>query len=162
GQSQRLALFGVKGRPDRTDQVAGQGAGGDRRIGQLRHPGGGEDRIVRADEAGAHRLYAVENPDEPLRRGRRDRGAGGLARLGGLLVLDRRGVRYFRRTRGVLRVSESRPASKAERRTSRDAFLLRLLMSWRRGAHHATAWRYLLNLEAYQALDHTREILVKP
>jgi hypothetical protein len=35
-------------------------------------------------------------------------------------------------------------------------------MSWLRGAHHATTWRYLLNLKAYQALDHAREIFIKP
>ena len=34
--------------------------------------------------------------------GRGDRGDDRLARIGGLLVLDRRGVRYFRRPRGVL------------------------------------------------------------
>src|SRR5215469_13369519 len=102
GQSQRLALFGVESRSDRADQIARQGIGGDRCAGQLRHARGGQDRIVRADEARAHRLHAVEDSDEPLRRGRRDCGAGGVARFGRLLVLDRRGVRYFRRPGGVL------------------------------------------------------------
>ena len=56
----------------------------------------------RADEARACRLYAVEDSDEPFCRSRRDRRSGGVARVAGLLVLDRRRVRYFRRPGGVL------------------------------------------------------------
>ena len=75
------------------------------------HAGCGEDRAVRPDEAGAYRLHAVENSDEPLRHRRRDCGHGRMARFGGVLVLDRRGVRYFRRPGGVL----SRHSGPAER-----------------------------------------------
>ena len=84
------------------DQVAGQGAGDHGRAGQLHHAGGRQDRNVRADEAGAYRLHAVENPDESLRRGRGNRRHGGVACLGGVLVFDRRGVRYFGRPGGLL------------------------------------------------------------
>ena len=102
-QSERLALFGVESGPDRADEVARQGTGDHGRAGERRHAGCGEDRAVRPDEAGAYRLHAVENSDEPLRHRRRDRGHGGVACLGGVLVLDRRGVRYFRRSGGVLK-----------------------------------------------------------
>ena len=50
-----------------------------------------------------HPVHAFEDPDEPLRQRRRDGGAGVLARLRGLLVLDRRGVRHFRRPGNLLR-----------------------------------------------------------
>ena len=43
--------------------------------GQLRHARGGRDRHLQADDAGAHRLHAVEDPDGPLRPGRGDRRA---------------------------------------------------------------------------------------
>ena len=39
-------------------------------------PAAAKTEMFGADEAGAYRLHAVENPDEPLRRGRRDRGHG--------------------------------------------------------------------------------------
>ncbi len=55
-----------------------------RRAGQLRHPGGGEDRDLRPDDRAAHRLHAVQDPDEPLRqrgRGRRRWCAGWPARI---------------------------------------------------------------------------------
>jgi 3-oxoacyl-[acyl-carrier protein] reductase len=55
----------------------------------------------------AHRLHAVQDSDGPLRRGRRDRGAGVLARERGLLVLDRRCVRHFRRKSDLLTGEES-------------------------------------------------------
>ena len=48
---------------DRADQVAGQGAGDAGRARQRGHAGGGEDRDVRDDDATAHRLHAVEDPD---------------------------------------------------------------------------------------------------
>ena len=50
----------------------------------------------------AYRLHAVENPDEPLRQCRRARGHDRVAGVGGLLVLDRRRVRYFGRAGGLL------------------------------------------------------------
>ena len=52
--------------------------------------GGGQDRDVRANDAGAHRLHAVQDPDEPFRHGR---GTGGDDRLA-----------------GVARIARSRPA----------------------------------------------------
>ena len=42
-----------------------------RHPGQRRDAGGGEDRDLRPDDAAAHRLHAVENPDGPLRAGAR-------------------------------------------------------------------------------------------
>ena len=57
-----------------------------RHRGELHHAGRGQDRDLRPDDAAAHRLHAVENPARPLRRGRGDRGAGRVLRLGGLLV----------------------------------------------------------------------------
>jgi len=44
-------------------------------------PGGGQDRDLRPDDEAAYRLHARENPDEPLRHGRRDRFARLLARF---------------------------------------------------------------------------------
>ena len=84
-------------------QVAGQGAGEGRRAGQLRDAGGGEDRDLRPDDAAAYRLHAFQDPHGPLRRSRRDRGPGVLARLRGLLVLHRRRIRHFRRQGNLLR-----------------------------------------------------------
>ena len=66
------------------------------------HAGRGADRDLRPDDAAAHRLHAVENPARPFRRGRGDRGAGRLLRLGRVLVLDRRGVRHLRRAGDLL------------------------------------------------------------
>ena len=102
GQPQRLALFGVKSGVDRLNQIARQGTGGYRSAGELRHAGGGEDRAFRADETRAHRLHAVEDSDESLCRCRRIGGDGGVARLGRVLVLDRRRLRYFGRPRSLL------------------------------------------------------------
>ena len=50
-QSERLALFGIESRPDRLDQIAGQGIGDDGRAGERHHAGGGQDRNVRPDDA---------------------------------------------------------------------------------------------------------------
>ena len=47
-------------------------------------------------------------PKGRFRAGGGTRGHGGVARLGGLRVLHRRGVRYFRRSRDVLRTWRSR------------------------------------------------------
>ncbi len=71
-------------------------------------PGGGEDRDLRPDDAAAYRLHAVEDPEGTFRAGRRTRGDGGVAGLGGLRVLDRRGVRHFRRPGDVLKWARSR------------------------------------------------------
>src|SRR5882672_8198751 len=102
-QSQCRRLFRFQGRRHLAHQVARQGARQGRRAGQLRHAGGGEDGDLRPDDEAAHRLHAVQDSDGALRRGRRDRRAGLLARERGLLVLDRRGVRYFRRKSYLLR-----------------------------------------------------------
>src|SRR5262249_55553047 len=61
-----------------------------------------QDRYLRSDDAATHRFHAVEDPEEPLRAGGGSRGHGGVAGLGGLRVLDRRGVRHLRRPRDVL------------------------------------------------------------
>ena len=102
GNPNAPAYSRVQGRRHRADQVARQGARRLRHRGQLHHAGGGQDRDLRPDDAAAHRLHAVENPARPLRRGRGDRGARRLLRLGRLLVHDRRGVRHFRRAGDLL------------------------------------------------------------
>ncbi len=86
----------------RAHQVARQGARELRHRGQLRDAGGGQDRDLRADDAGAHRFHALEDSARPLRQCRRDRLADRVLRLGRLLVHHRRGVRHFRRPRDVL------------------------------------------------------------
>ena len=110
-QPQRLALQRLEGGRDRADQVARQGARRQGNPGQLRHAGGGQDGDVRDHEPAAHRLHAVEDPDGPLPRGRRGRRDGRLARLRGLLVHDRLGVRSFRRSRDVLSTYRGESAS---------------------------------------------------
>ena len=62
----------------------------------------GRNADVRADDAGAHRLHEVEDPDEPLRHARRDRRARHVAVHRRLLVLDRRGFRSLRRPLDLL------------------------------------------------------------
>ena len=69
---------------------------------QLHHARRDPDRDAEAVDQGAHRLHGVENSDGAARARRRSRGSGVLARLGGVLVLDRRRVRHFRRPRDVL------------------------------------------------------------
>ncbi len=101
-QPQRGALFGVEGRPDRFDKVARQGTRRSRHRRQRGDPGRGQDRDLRPDDAAAHRLHAVEDSEGSFRSGTGTRGDGGVAGLGGLRVLDRRGVRYLRRPRDVL------------------------------------------------------------
>ncbi len=64
---------------------------------------GGENRDLRPADAAAHRLHAVENSEGPFRPRRRARGDGRMAGVGGLRVLDRRGVRHFRRSGDLLR-----------------------------------------------------------
>ena len=61
-----------------------------------------ETEMLRAVDQGAYRLHGVENPHGAARAGRRGCRARVLARFGGMLVLDRRGVRHFRRPRDVL------------------------------------------------------------
>ncbi len=70
---------------------------------QLHCAGRDRDRDAGAVDQGAHRLHGVENPHGAARAGRRGCRARVLARLGGMLVLDRRGVRHFRRPRDVLK-----------------------------------------------------------
>src|SRR5260221_386382 len=71
--------------------------------------GRGEARNLRPDDGGAHQLHAFENPDEPLRHGGRDRRTRMLARLRGLLVLHRRGVRYLRGKGDLLMAKKKDP-----------------------------------------------------
>ena len=78
-----------------------------------RHPrqrgdaGGGEDRDLRPADAAAHRLHAVEDSEGAFRAGRGTRGDGRLAGVGGLRVLDRRGVRHFRRPGDILGIDRA-------------------------------------------------------
>jgi NAD(P)-dependent dehydrogenase (short-subunit alcohol dehydrogenase family) len=65
-------------------------------------PAAAKDRDLRPADAAAHRLHAVEDSEGTFRPRRRTRGDGGLAGVGGLRVLDRRGVRHFRRPGDVL------------------------------------------------------------
>src|SRR5688572_20306798 len=101
-QSERGGLLRLQGRRNRAHQVPRQGARADGRARQLRHPGGGEDRDLRADDREPHRVHALEDPHGPLRRGGRDRRAGVLAGERGMQLLHRRGVRYFRRQGNLL------------------------------------------------------------
>ena len=52
----------------------------------------------------AHRFHAEQDPDRPLRHGRRDRQPDLLAGLARSLVQHRRGVRLFRGTGDLLRL----------------------------------------------------------
>ena len=79
GQSQRVGVQRVEGRGDRPHQVARQGTREDEHPRQLRDAGGGAHGDLRPDDAAAHRLHAVEDPDRTLRQRRRDRVAGVLA-----------------------------------------------------------------------------------
>jgi len=62
----------------------------------------GEDRHFRPDDGGTHQVHAFENPHEPLRDRGGDRLARVLARLRGLFVFDRRGIRHFGRAGELL------------------------------------------------------------
>ena len=105
-QPERLGLFGLEGGRRRADQIARQGARRLRHRGELHHAGRGEDRDLRPDEAGAHRLHALEDPARAFRQGRGDRGARGVVRLGRQFLHHRRGVRHFRRAGDVLSPAE--------------------------------------------------------
>src|SRR5439155_2361746 len=85
--------------------------------GQLHHAGRRQDRDLRSDDSGAHRLHAGQDPARPLRRGRGGRGARSVLRLGGLLVHHRRGVRYFGRTGDLLSEPAQLTAPGRERRS---------------------------------------------
>ncbi len=84
-------------RADRADQVARERARAEEHRRQLHHAGGGANRDLQPDEAGARGLHALEDSDGPLPRARRGRGPDLLARFRGVLVLDRRRLRYQRR-----------------------------------------------------------------
>src|SRR5260370_5205939 len=73
-----------------------------RHPGQLRDPGRGSDRDLRANDRGTDRLHAVEDPDGTLRPGRRDRRARRLARLRRMLVLDWGRIRHLQWPRDLL------------------------------------------------------------
>ena len=95
-QPQCLPLQRIQGRADRADKIPGQGIGRQGRAGELHHASRGPDRTVRADDRGADRLHAQQNPHGPLRQGGGDRRPGRVAHERGLLVLHRRGVRHHR------------------------------------------------------------------
>jgi hypothetical protein len=107
-QSERVGLFrgkacprpglaGGGGQGDRTDEIARQGACRDRDPRQLHDPGRCSERHLCPNDRGPDRPHAVEDPDGPLPARRRDRSAGRLAVFRGVLVLDRRRIRHFRR-----------------------------------------------------------------
>jgi NAD(P)-dependent dehydrogenase (short-subunit alcohol dehydrogenase family) len=102
GNPKRVALQRVEGGADRVDEVARQGTRDDRRAGQRGVARGREDGAVRHDDRGPHRLHAVEDPDGPLPRSRRGGCDGGVARVAGVFVHDRCGVRSVGRPRDVL------------------------------------------------------------
>ena len=93
----RPALVGGGGQGDRADEIARQGACRDRDPCQLRDSSSCSDRHFCPDDRGPDRPHAVEDPAGPLRARRRDRSAGRLAVFRGVLVLDRRRIRPFRR-----------------------------------------------------------------
>jgi NAD(P)-dependent dehydrogenase (short-subunit alcohol dehydrogenase family) len=55
-----------------------------------------QDRDLRSADPAAHRLHAFQNPQGAIRSGRGTGGDGGMAGIGGLRILHRRGVRHFR------------------------------------------------------------------
>ena len=59
GNPNAAAYCAAKARGDLAHQVARQGARADRRAGQLRDAGRGEDRDLRPDDARAHRSYML-------------------------------------------------------------------------------------------------------
>ena len=65
-------------------------------------PAAARTEIFSPDEAGARGLHAGEDSDGPLPRARRGRGPDLLAGVRGVLVLDRRRLRYQRRAGDVL------------------------------------------------------------
>ena len=73
-----------------------------RHRGQLHHAGGGEDRDLRPDDAGAHRLHAVEDSARPFREVDEIAALAAFCASSRLLVHDRRGVRHFRRPGDLL------------------------------------------------------------
>ena len=96
-QPQRQRLQREQGGADRPHQIARQGTRRHGDLRQLRDAGGGEDRDLRPDDAGPHRIHALQDPDGPLRQGRGNRGDGRLALHRRLLLLHRRGVRSLGR-----------------------------------------------------------------
>ena len=103
GNPTASAVQRVESRRHCADQITGQGAGGPRHRGELHHPRRGADANPRAVHSGAHRLHALEDPARPVRARRRDCRHGGLARLAGERVHDRRRVRPQWRPRDLLR-----------------------------------------------------------
>ncbi len=101
GNPNAAAYSSREGGPDRPHQIARQRARDRERHGQLRDPGRGRDRSFQADDRRAHRLYALEDPDEPFRAAVGDRGASRVAVLGRMRLQHRRRVRHLRRPRDL-------------------------------------------------------------
>lgn len=101
-QPQRQCLQRQQGGRHRPDQVARQGTGRHRHPRELRDARGGEDGHLRPDDARAHRLHALEDPDGPLRHGGRGGRDGRLALHRRLLFFHRRGLRPLRWSLHVL------------------------------------------------------------
>jgi NAD(P)-dependent dehydrogenase (short-subunit alcohol dehydrogenase family) len=91
-QPERRGVLGFQGRRHLIDQEPRKRARANRCAGELRDAGGGEDRDLRPDDAAAHRLHAVQDPDEPLRQRRRGGVAGVLAGERGLQLFHGGGV----------------------------------------------------------------------
>ena len=102
GNPNAAAYSALEGRRDRADQIARQGAREPRHRGQLHHAGGGQDRDLRPDVAGSTSTTCCRKSRAAASsRSRRSR-RWSLSALGGVLVLDRRGVRHFRRAGDLL------------------------------------------------------------
>ena len=82
--------------------IARQGARRSRHRGQLHHTGRRSHPDLRAGDAGAHRLHAVEDPARAVRARRGVGGARGVARVGGEFLHHRRRLRRERGARHVL------------------------------------------------------------
>ena len=91
-QPERRALQRVEGRADRLTKSLGKELAKTGVLVNAVTPAAAKTADLRLDEAGAHRLHAVEDPDGALRR-RRGRVDDRLARERGLRVQHRRGLR---------------------------------------------------------------------
>ena len=90
GNPNASAYSASKAARDRAHQVARQGARGTGIRVNCVTPAAVRTGMFDADDAAAHRLHAVEDPDGALRQGRGDRVARVLARERGMQLLDRR------------------------------------------------------------------------
>jgi len=85
-----------------------QGTGAERHLGQRSHSRRCAHADVQPDDAGAHRLHAVEDSRRPIRHRRRKRLADRVAGEPRVLIHHCRGVRYFRRPLHLLIIGASK------------------------------------------------------